>query len=130
MTDSAAKKGKPGPRYVLSLVLMLMLAILVVIFTIQNSDPVSIKFGPGTAQVSLALVLFGVLLCGVLLTILVGLPRNWRRRREIAKLKKTEKSLRAELSRLKAKQVGNPPNPTNQPNPPETKPTPPRLAGK
>ncbi len=70
------------------LFMLLCIAILLVVFILQNTTPVLIYMGFWEAESSLALVILGCLATGALLTYVVGIPARFRRRKKIADLKK------------------------------------------
>lgn len=68
----------------LSLILAMIIAVLAVIFALQNSVPIVINFLPWEFQGSLALILLITLVLGVLIGLLVSVPSIFRRSRRIS----------------------------------------------
>lgn len=85
------------------LILALLIAILAVVFAIQNVAVVSISFFAWHIQVSLAIALLVALGAGVLITILVSIPGKVKGSWNSASSKKRFASLEAERDSLKSK---------------------------
>ena len=64
------------------LILTLIFALLIAIFTIQNALPVAINFLWFRAQVSLVLVILGSVFAGAIIVYLIVLWREYRRKRK------------------------------------------------
>ena len=60
--------------------LVLVLIVLVAVFSVQNAGPVTISFLVWRFEASLAIVIFLVLLCGVLIGLIVSFWRGFRRK--------------------------------------------------
>lgn len=73
-----------------STVFLIVLALIVVIFSVFNVDPVGINFGFAIVEMPLAIVLIGTLLIGVLMAVLLstGIILNYK-----SEQKKLQKSL-------------------------------------
>ncbi len=71
-----------------STVFSILLALVVVIFTILNVDPVAINFGFTVVEIPLAAVLIGTLLIGVLIAVLLSTGIILKYKNEQKKLKK------------------------------------------
>jgi len=63
------------------LVLSLICALIIAVFAVQNAAPVVIRFFWTTANVPLVLVILGSALTGALITLLLAVWREYRRRR-------------------------------------------------
>lgn len=79
-----------------STVFLIVLALIVVIFSVFNVDPVGINFGFAVVEMPLAVVLIGTLLIGVLMAVLLSTGI-------ILKYKSEQKSLERSLATLEAK---------------------------
>jgi uncharacterized integral membrane protein len=79
----------------LSLVIALFIAVLAVIFALQNTVPVVVNFLPWEFQGSLALVLLLTLALGVIVGLLVSVPSIIRRSRRISHQQKIIENLEA-----------------------------------
>lgn len=75
------------------LVLVLILAIFLVIFTLQNSESVSIRLIIWNLNVPLVLLILICLLVGYLLPHFSYIPRIWRLKSELTKTKKEKEQL-------------------------------------
>ncbi len=80
------------------LILALLLAIIVTIFAIQNTEPVDVSFLTFELNGSLALVLLITLSLGIIIGILVSAPSSFRRRMEIGGLKKNMRQMEKDLA--------------------------------
>lgn len=70
-----------------SLIFALLLILVVVVFALQNSDPVLIKLLFWQVECSVAFVMTSVLFIGALLGVLFSLPSIFKKREQIAELK-------------------------------------------
>jgi len=78
------------------IIIILLLALLLVIFTLQNSVAIDVKFLFWQLdQVPLVLTLLVCILIGVIIALVIHQPKIW-------KLKSTIKSLQKEINSLKA----------------------------
>jgi uncharacterized integral membrane protein len=76
------------------LILLLILAVLLVIFTLQNSTEISIHlFFWEIADVPLALVILGCLIIGYLASVIYFSPKLWKVKKEYRQLIKFNKEL-------------------------------------
>lgn len=92
-----------------TIILMLILAILLVIFTLQNSFEVSINvFLWEIPNAPMVLVLLICILLGYLVGAIYFYPRVWKLEKRLRRLSGTEKKMEAELLELRRK---------NQPGP-------------
>lgn len=71
-----------------TLVLSLLLAVLAVIFALQNPAAVDIRFGPFDVTGSTALVLIVTFVLGVVVGTLAMLPSRFKHRKEVKTLRK------------------------------------------
>ena len=85
------------------LVIALIIAILAVIFAVQNVAAVSITFFTWNAQISLAIALLASVCAGVLITLLLSVPGRIKGSWNNATNKKKFSSLEAERDDLKSK---------------------------
>lgn len=69
-----------------TLIIALLLILIVVIFALQNSDPVQIKLLFWQVESSIAFVMTSVLFIGALLGVLFSLPTIHKKREQIEKL--------------------------------------------
>ena len=70
-----------------SLIIALLLILIVVVFALQNSDPVQIKLFFWQVESSIAFVMTSVLFIGALLGVLFSLPTIFKKREQLAELK-------------------------------------------
>lgn len=70
-----------------SLIIALLLILIVVVFALQNSDPVQIKLFFWQVESSIAFVMTSVLFIGALLGVLFSLPTIFKKRDQVAELK-------------------------------------------
>lgn len=82
----------------LSLVIALIIAVLAVVFALQNTVPIVVSFLPWEFQGSLALVLLLTLALGVLIGLLVSVPSVFSRSRRIARQQKVIAGLEQDLT--------------------------------
>lgn len=64
-----------------TLVVSLVIALLAVIFALQNPDPISVRLGPFQPEGSTALILLLTFLTGVIVGALFMVPRRIKKRR-------------------------------------------------
>jgi lipopolysaccharide assembly protein A len=86
-----------------SLIIALILAILVVIFALQNSDPVTVKLWFWVVQSSVALVMLIILLIGAILGVLFSLPGIFKRNKKIEELEENLRKLEIKTSKPEMK---------------------------
>jgi putative membrane protein len=70
-----------------TLIIALLLILVVVVFALQNSDPVQIKLLFWNVESSIAFVMTSVLFIGALLGVLFSLPSIHKKREKIIELK-------------------------------------------
>jgi uncharacterized integral membrane protein len=76
------------------LILLLILAVLLVIFTLQNSVEITVHlFFWDIANVPLVLVLLGCIIIGYLVAVIYFYPRLWKVKKEYRKILKFNKEL-------------------------------------
>lgn len=98
--------GKSGISY--QLIIFLVLAVLLVIFTLQNQDKVSVKLFFWTIQgIPVALLIILCLLIGYLIPLFSFIPRIWRLKRELrqshAEIEELESRVEADEDLLEEK---------------------------
>ncbi len=92
-----------------TIIIMLILAILVVIFTLQNSFEVSITVFMWEIQnAPMVLVLLVCILLGYLLASIYFYPRVWGLEKKLRRSTKTEQKLENELIELRRSQENHP----------------------
>ncbi len=69
-----------------SLIFALLLVLIVVVFALQNSDPIFIQLFFWKVESSVALIMTSVLFLGALLGVLVSLPSIFKKREKIHQL--------------------------------------------
>ncbi len=85
-----------------TIIIMLILAILLVIFTLQNSFEVTLNIFVWEIQnAPMVLVLLICILLGYLLAVIYYSPRVWRLEKKYNRSVKTEKKLETELNEIK-----------------------------
>lgn len=85
-----------------STVFLIVLALIVVIFSVFNVDPVGINFGFTVLEIPLAIVLIGTLLIGVLMAVLLSTGIILKYKGEQKKLQKNIATLETEKEAEKA----------------------------
>jgi len=70
------------------IVLLIAVAILAVIFAVQNSVPITVSFFGWSAQASMSIVLVLTFAAGILIGMLLLFPSIWKRMRELSAQKK------------------------------------------
>lgn len=87
---------------------VLVFALLVAIFAVQNAVPVDIKFLSWRfPNISLALVMLGSLVAGAFFAFILGLIRQARLGREVRHYQARVKELAEELTRLRQAELEN-----------------------
>ncbi len=82
-------------------VTVLIIVIIMVLFAVFNTETMSINFGFTEITVSKTLALIVVFTTGALLSILVSMPNDLRRRKEIKKLRRELDKMKKELENKK-----------------------------
>jgi uncharacterized integral membrane protein len=82
----------------LFLILAVIIAILAIIFALQNAVPIAISLGIWRIEISLALVLVLTLGVGVVVGLLVSVPSLMRQKWKLAHQKRQNKDLEKELN--------------------------------
>ena len=80
----------------ITLWIALLVALITVVFALQNPGYTDLKLGPWTLQASIALILIVTFAVGVLVGSLAMLPGRLRQRRQTKKLERTVKELEPE----------------------------------
>ena len=88
-----------------STVFLIVLALIVVIFSVFNVDPVGINFGFTVLEIPLAIVLIGTLLIGVLMAVLLSTGIILKYKGEQKKLQKNIATLETKKEAEKAELV-------------------------
>ena len=70
------------------IVLLIAVAILAVIFAVQNSVPITVSFFGWSSQASMSIVLVLTFAAGILIGMLLLFPSIWKRMRELSAQKK------------------------------------------
>ncbi len=92
-----------------TIIIMLILAILLVIFTLQNSFEVTINVFMWEIQhAPMVLVLLICILLGYLLAVIYYYPRMWKMDKKLNRSMKTEKKLQTELNEMKRTGTSHP----------------------
>ena len=86
-----------------SLIFALILAIIVVIFALQNSDTVTVKLWFWEVQSSVALVMLIILLIGAILGVMFSLPSIFKKNKKIEDLEEQIRKLEIKTSRPEMK---------------------------
>ncbi len=81
----------------LQLVVAIIVAILAVVFALQNAVPITVSFLTWRFESSLALVLLITLALGILMSLLVSVPSMTKRKRMISNQKKKIQELEISL---------------------------------
>jgi len=83
----------------LQLILAIIVAILAVVFALQNAVPITVSFLTWRFESSLALVLLITLALGILMSLLVSVPSMIKRKRMISNQKKKIQELESGLQK-------------------------------
>ena len=75
-----------------SFIISLALAVLIVLFSLQNAVPVRVTFFYWSYEASLVIILLLTFVAGVVSAYIISLPRYFKMRRELSECKKTEKA--------------------------------------
>lgn len=89
----------------LSLVVGIILGAIAVVFAFQNVAVVTLSFFAWQLSASLAILILGSILCGIVLTLLVLLPSVIRDEFYVASLKRQKREVDEELARVKNSQT-------------------------
>jgi len=96
--DKKKKGGRSNLNFLF--IIGLILAILVIVFAIQNSEDVVIEFFSFKLTPPLALLIIGSILLGSILTLLFSVPGWFSRRKEKSALQRDLKGLRKQYEEL------------------------------
>jgi uncharacterized integral membrane protein len=84
------------------LLVVLVFALLVAVFAVQNAGPVDVRFlGWHFPNLSLALLIIGSLILGALLTLVLGLTKQASLRRQLRQYQQQNRELLEELDRIR-----------------------------
>jgi uncharacterized integral membrane protein len=83
----------------LQLIVAIIVAILAVVFALQNAVPITVSFLTWRFESSLALVLLITFALGILMSLLVSVPSMIKRKRMISNQKKEIQELESSLQR-------------------------------
>lgn len=86
---------------ILAIVILLLAAMIGVLFSVLNSDPVMLKYYFGSLELPLSLALVSALAAGVMLGVLSALGMVLKLRGENTKLKKEIRIVEMEVSNLR-----------------------------
>lgn len=106
-----------------TLIISLLLAVLAVLFALQNPEQIDVEFGPFDVRGSTALVLIITFALGALVGILAMIPSRMKQRKEVKVLKKriVEREVETPIPPMEPLRSAPPPSPA----PPSTAPPPP-----
>ena len=74
-----------------SFIISLVLAVLIVLFSLQNATPVRVTFFYWSYEASLVIILLLTFVAGVVSAYIISLPRHIKMRRELSEYKKAVK---------------------------------------
>lgn len=80
------------------LVVALVFALIIAVFSVVNVDPVQVNYVFGTAEWPLVLVILGSVLMGAILVLGFGMVKYYKLRRELKRLQKENNALTEERS--------------------------------
>ena len=103
MTDKQKKSSGSSLNFMW--IFGLIMAIITIVFALQNSSTEGVNFFTFHAEIPMALLIFACLALGAIVTILFSIPGQWRRKREKDALNKQIKGLEEQLSQLQQKQI-------------------------
>jgi lipopolysaccharide assembly protein A len=89
----------------LSLIIGIILGAIAVVFAFQNVAVVTVSFFAWHVSASLAIIILGSILCGIVLTLLVLLPSVIRDEIYVASIKRQKRETENELARVRAGQT-------------------------
>lgn len=101
--------NKSGRNLNFLFIVGLVLAILIIVFAIQNADTTPIEFFSFRIEPHTALLIISCILIGSVLTLLFSIPGWYRRRKTISSLRSELDQLRRNYEELAAIQRTNPP---------------------
>ena len=90
-------------NWIIGLILAIILAVIAVIFALQNSEPTALSFLAWDLVLPLALIILTSFAIGALVALLLTIPGTFRRKRLISSLNKEKKQLQNELEKLRIK---------------------------
>jgi len=89
----------------LSLIVGIILGAIAVVFAFQNVAVVTVSFFSWQLSASLAIIILGSVLCGIVLTLLVLLPSVIRDELYVAALKRQKRETEEQLARERTAQI-------------------------
>lgn len=89
----------------LSLIIGIILGAVAVVFAFQNVAVVTVSFFAWSVSASLAIIILGSILCGIVLTLLVLLPSVIRDEIYVASIKRQKRETENELARVRNAQT-------------------------
>ncbi|MBF0706413.1 LapA family protein [Guptibacillus hwajinpoensis] len=90
------------------LVVALIFALIIAVFSVVNVDPVQVNYVFGTSDWPLVLVILGSVLMGAILVLGFGMVKYYRLKRELRKLQKENERLITEPASNESKAVHTP----------------------
>ena len=93
-----------GDKAMMNLLFAFVFALLVAVFAVQNSLPVTVTFLVWSFQTSLVIIILGAATFGAMTILSLALLVQFKLRRTITKLTETQRQLETENHELKAKQ--------------------------
>ncbi|MFK3958289.1 LapA family protein [Guptibacillus hwajinpoensis] len=90
------------------LVVALIFALIIAVFSVVNVDPVQVNYVFGTSDWPLVLVILGSVLMGAILVLGFGMVKYYRLKRELRKLQKENEKLKTEPASNESKAVHTP----------------------
>ena len=90
------------------LVVALLFALIIAVFSVVNVDPVQVNYVFGTSDWPLVLVILGSVLMGAILVLGFGMVKYYKLKRELKKLQKENEKLKSEPITTEAKAVHTP----------------------
>lgn len=90
------------------LVVALLFALIIAVFSVVNVDPVQVNYVFGTSDWPLVLVILGSVLMGAILVLGFGMVKYYKLKRELKKLQKENEKLKSEPTATETKSVHTP----------------------
>lgn len=89
-----SEQEKKGRNYPVILIVATLLALVIVVFALQNAESVELKFFSASLSVTKAFLIFICLAIGIIVGILFSLPGNLRKSRMVRRLEKELKQVK------------------------------------
>ena len=86
-------------NWIIGLVLAIILAVIAVIFALQNAEPTAVSFLSWDLELPLALIILSTFAIGAITTLLLTIPGTYKRRRHLSTLKKEKLRLTDQLDK-------------------------------